>query len=81
MKENCVDHASALFQNAGINTTVDGKRYLGAALGCRQFVEEYVQKKVDGWMKEIDRLSSFALIILMQLMLHLCMVYLISGLI
>ena len=60
VKENCVDHASALFQNTGINITVDGKRHLGAALGSRQFVEEYVQNKVDGWVKEIDRLSSFA---------------------
>ena len=57
---NCVDHASALFQNAGISITADGKRHLGAALGSRQFVEEYVQKGVDGWVKEIDRLSSFA---------------------
>ena len=61
MKENCVDHASALFHNAGIDIILDGKRHLGAALGSRQFVEEYVQKKVDGWVKEIDRLSSFAL--------------------
>ena len=75
VKENCVDHASALFQNAGINITVDGKRHLGAALGSRHIV---VQKKVDGWVKEIDRLSS---VILMQLMLHLRMVYPISGLI
>ena len=74
VKENCVDHACALFQNAGINITVDGKRHLGAALGSRQFVEEYVQKKVDGWVKGIDRLSSFA--VSHQLMLHLHMVYL-----
>ena len=61
VKETCVDHASTLFQNAGINITVDGKRHLGAALGSRQFVEEYVQKKVDGWVKDIERLSFFAL--------------------
>ena len=33
-----------------MNITIDGKRYLGAAIGTRSFVEQYVHEKVEYWV-------------------------------
>ena len=43
------------------STLPQGKRHLGAALGMRAFVEEFVQQKVMGWTQEVERLSSVAI--------------------
>ena len=53
--------ATATFLGTGINITTQGKRHLGAALGTGKFVEEFVQKKVMSWVKEIDHLSSIVI--------------------
>ena len=44
-----------------MNITTKGKRQLGAALGTRSFVEEYVRQKVAAWAQEIEYLSSIAI--------------------
>ena len=43
-----------------MNVTVEGKQYLGAAVGTRSFVESYVSKKVKKWKSEIEKLSEIA---------------------
>ena len=48
------------FQGTGVMITTRGQRHLGAALGDRTFVEEYVVDKVSGWVKEIEELSTIA---------------------
>ena len=42
-----------------MNTT-RGQRHLGAALGDRTFVREFVVEKVTGWVKEMEKLSTIA---------------------
>ena len=61
VKEDKLQAATAMFQGTGINITTQGKRHLGAALGTRTFVEEYVHSKVAGWIQEVKRLSLVAL--------------------
>ena len=61
VKEDKVDAAVAAFQGTKVNITIEGKRQLGAALGTRSFVEEYVHQKVAAWVQEIERLSSIAI--------------------
>lgn len=61
VKEDKVDAAVAAFQGTEVNITIEGKRQLGAALGTRSFVEEYVHQKVAAWVQEIERLSSIAI--------------------
>ena len=58
VKEANLEEATALFQGTGVSITVDGRRHLGAAIGTRSFVENYVQRKVSGWIREVERLSS-----------------------
>ena len=41
------DIALKKFENAGINTTEDGKRHLGAVIGSIEYRENYVTKKAD----------------------------------
>ena len=50
VKEANLEEATALFQGTGVSITVDGRRHLGAAIGTHSFVENYVQRKVSGWI-------------------------------
>ena len=43
-----------------INVTIEGLKHLGAALGSRTFLEEYVGEKVDEWVNEVTKLADFA---------------------
>ena len=55
-----MEEATIAFEGTGVNITKDGRRYLGAALGTRQFTEGYVSAKVSEWVREIEQLSTFA---------------------
>ena len=52
--------ARELFDSTGIIIETQGTRHLGAALGKRSFLEQYVTQKVQKWEKEIETLSTFA---------------------
>ena len=60
VKEASLEEATALFQGTGVSITVEGKRHLGAAIGTSSFVENYVRRKVSGWVREVERLSRIA---------------------
>ena len=60
VKEGKLDEAKTTFEGTGINITLEGKRYLGAALGTSSFVTSYVQDRVSEWVKEVEKLSTFA---------------------
>ena len=60
VKEKCLEEATALFEGTGISITAEGKRHLGAAIGNPTFKQQYVQNKISGWVKEIERLSTVA---------------------
>ena len=44
-----------------MSITVEGRRHLGAGVGVSSFVESYVQRKISGWVLEVERLSSIAI--------------------
>ena len=48
------------FKATAINVTAQGQRHLGAAIGSREYVEEYVNDKVTNWISEITKLTKFA---------------------
>ena len=41
------DHAKAIFEGTAINISTQGQKHLGAALGSRAYLEEYVDGKVE----------------------------------
>ena len=53
--------AREVFTDTAINVTVEGHKHLGAALGSRSFLEEYVGQKVDKWVNEVTKLADFAI--------------------
>jgi len=52
--------AKAVFREAGITITTEGKTHLGSALGSVSFKEEYVKHKVDEWRVEVEKLAEMA---------------------
>ena len=40
--------------------TTEGRKHLGAALGSREFFEEYVDEKVEAWVAQVTSLAEFA---------------------
>ena len=57
--EHC-SAAEAHFEGTEVNISTQGQRYLGATLGSRPFVKEFVKKKVSSWIAEIESLSGIA---------------------
>ena len=49
-----------IFKETEINITTEGKRHLGAVVGSRSYLNEYVNEKVEEWVKEIINLDDFA---------------------
>ena len=52
--------AAEIFDGTNINITCEGKRHLGAAIGTREFHQEYAEKKISKWCSEVERLAEFA---------------------
>ncbi len=59
-KEEDVEKVKALFGKEGIKITSEGQRHIGAALGSEKFKQEFVEKKVKKWVKDIEELSIIA---------------------
>ena len=53
--------AKGLFDGSGITVIADGDRYLGAAIGTRTYIEQYVKNKISEFIGEVKILSAFAL--------------------
>ena len=49
-----------MFKDTSITISEEEKRYLGGAMGTPSFVQTFVQRKVEGWVKEVLKLSKFA---------------------
>ena len=60
MKQSHFDEASNMFAGSGVNVTLDGRPYLGTAIGSNDYVEEYVNSKVRAWSCSINILSDVA---------------------
>ena len=44
-----------------INISSEGHKHLGAVLGSRSFLEEYVGEKVEDWVHQVSKLAEFAI--------------------
>ena len=61
VKSEKLKEANDAFAGTGINITLEGRKHLGAALGQRSYLEEYVGSKVKGWISEVTLLAEFNL--------------------
>ena len=71
MKPEHVVKAKAVFPNTGVQiteegvtdtdeTSREGQRYLGSALGTPTFIKNYAAKKIDTWVSELEGLCEIA---------------------
>lgn len=60
VKEDSLTAAEDAFGDAGIKITTSGVRHLGAPLGNREFVENYVSEQVNCWVNEMKELCKIA---------------------
>ena len=56
-KEGLQDTADSIFSNTGVNVTVNGRPYLGAALGSQEYVTGQVESKVNEWIANLQCLA------------------------
>ena len=61
VKPDYFNLAKEVFADCGVGITTEGKRHLGAAIGSRAFVEQYVNDKVDYWVSCVRELSAIAM--------------------
>ncbi|KAK3745771.1 hypothetical protein QZH41_004926 [Actinostola sp. cb2023] len=54
------ENARDAFKETAINVTTQGQTHLGAVVGSRSYLDEYVSKKVENWVNEITKLAEFA---------------------
>ena len=59
-KQGKEDAAREVFHNTAINISTQGQKHLGAVLGSRTYLEEYVNGKVEGWVDQVVKLAEFA---------------------
>ena len=57
VKPEHLSSALTMFANTNIKITAHGQRHLGAALGSREFAEEYVTTKVESWTADVSALA------------------------
>ena len=55
------DAAREVFDDTAINITTEGHKHLGAALGLRSYLEEYVGEKVEDWVNQVTKLAEFTI--------------------
>ena len=60
MKPSREEEARELFAGTATNVTTEGQKHIGAALGSRYYLEEYVNDKVVDWVNEVKRLAEFS---------------------
>ena len=59
-KQQYLQTAKEAFKGTLVNITTEGRSHLGAPLGTREYIEQYVNKKVTEWCSELEKLTSIA---------------------
>ena len=69
-KPHHVEAAKEIFSDTGIVISTEGERYLGGAVGTSSFVRQHVERKVNCWVNEVEKLAKLHKLNCMQLMRH-----------
>ena len=60
VKPKHLEEAQRIFRGTNIKITAKGKKHLGAAIGSEIYRKEYINEKIDTWIREIKFLSEIA---------------------
>ena len=69
-KPHHVEAAKEIFSGTGIVISTERERYLGGAVVTSSFVHQHVERKVNCWVNEVEKLSKLHKLNRMQLMRH-----------
>ena len=61
VKEDFKNEAEIIFKDSNLNITSEGKKHLGAVIGCKKYKETYVKTEVKKWCDQLEKLSEIAL--------------------
>ena len=50
--------ARSIFEETAINITTEGRKHLGAALGSRSYLGQYVNGKVEEWVEQVTNFAA-----------------------
>ena len=59
-KPHTAESAKEIFKDTGISILTEGEKYLGGALGSIPFILQFMERKVQGWVDELNTLSAIA---------------------
>ena len=59
-KPSHIEAAKEIFKDTEVVISTEGERYLGGAVGISSFVRQYVERKLEGWVNEVKKLSKIA---------------------
>ena len=60
-KPEKVDVTRVIFEGTAIKIATQGQRHLVAALGSREYLEEYVGSNLEDWVRQLVKLAEFAM--------------------
>ena len=61
VKPDKLEQAKKLFRHTGIQVTAQGGKHLGAAVGSKSFIRDFVSSKVESIVDEIKKLATIAM--------------------
>ena len=59
-KDKHLPLAKVMFEGTGVQITTEGRPYLGAPIGCSDYIESFVRDRVHQWSSELEVLTNFA---------------------
>ena len=59
-KPRHLQKAENIFQDTNIKITKNGKKHLGATIGSMKYRKEYINEKIEVWVRELTLLSEIA---------------------
>ena len=59
VKQEYLSKAEKLFADLGLQITSAGRRYLGGAIGCPDYVRGYLEGLIQEWLEHLERLTTF----------------------
>ena len=55
-----LQRAEELFAGEGVVITSEGERHIGAAIGSENFKTQFVTRKIENWIKDVEELATIA---------------------
>ena len=60
VKEDVLEEATLVFAGTGVTIVSEGHKYLGCPIGTEEFVRDFVQKRTDKWIDDLEKLVKVA---------------------